>query len=91
MASDLRTPPTHAIDLQNSFAFQTSGLYCPLSYLITGTGQMKAGHKETPCLRRTLTTPLVTKQNRALRHTHVERDCGFAVWRLSLASPEFSL
>lgn len=86
-----KKPPPHAIDLQNSFAFQTSGLYCPLSYLITGTGQMKAGHKETLCLRRTLTTPLVTKQNRALRHAHVERHCGLAVWRLSSASLEFSL
>lgn len=87
MASDLRTLPPlpHAIDLQNSFAFQTSGLYCPLSYLITGTGQMKAGHKETPCLRGTLTTPLVTKPNRAAvtteTHTH-----GTRLWVRSLAS-----
>lgn len=49
---------------RNSFAFPTSPYLCsPLSYLIRETGEMKEGHKVPPCHRRTLTSPLETKQN----------------------------
>lgn len=58
----------------NSFAFQTSPhLDSPLSYLITRPGEMKEGHKVTPCHRRTLTSPLETKQNRTASDTIVSQ------------------
>lgn len=77
-ASDLGKPPCHWFTER---AKRCVGINLPfkqaptspllLSYLITGTVEMKEGHKVPPCHCRTLTAPLQTKQNRTTFDTIV--------------------